>query len=94
MHDLVDIHRTNIAKAGVTLAKAIAEATTAYSASVAASEAALQVAMTRRIEAFFGAESAPPEPAVSETLARGAPAYNGLVVYPRDTIEGQTEAGG
>ena len=54
MKDLIDIHRANIAKAGVTLAERIASATADYSAEVAMSEAALAVQMDRRVEAFNG----------------------------------------
>ena len=54
MRDLVDIHRANIAKAGVTLAERIASATSDYSAEVAASEAALIISMDRRLQAFNG----------------------------------------
>lgn len=63
MRDLIDHHRDNIAKAGVALAQAISEATAEYSATVAASEGALAVAMERRVAAFHGTtEEAPPPP--------------------------------
>ena len=58
MHDLVDIHRANISRAGVALAEAIAAATAEYTASVAASEAALDVAMEKRVAAFHGIQAA------------------------------------
>ena len=58
MRDLVDIHRANIAKAGVTLAERIAAATADYSAEVAASEATLIVSMDRRLQAFNGEQLA------------------------------------
>jgi hypothetical protein len=55
--DLIDNHRANIAKAGVALAEAISVATQDYSAAVAASEAALEVAIEQRVAAFNGARA-------------------------------------
>ena len=54
MKDLIDIHRANIAKAGVALAEAVAEATTIYTLAIAASEIELEVQMERRVAAFHG----------------------------------------
>ena len=54
MQDLVDTHRANIARAGVALAEAIKTATDTYTAEVAMSEAALEVAMAARVAAFNG----------------------------------------
>lgn len=54
MNDLIDIHRANIAKAGVALAEAISVATAIYTASIAASEAALELGIERRVKQFRG----------------------------------------
>lgn len=56
MKDLIDAHRANIGQAGVKLAEAITLATTNYSADVAASEAALEVAIAKRLDAFNGVQ--------------------------------------
>lgn len=54
MNDLIDIHRANIAKAGVKLAERIAAATSDYSAEIAASEAELEVGIEARVNQFRG----------------------------------------
>ena len=54
MRDLIDAHRANIAKAGVALAEAINEATTTYTLAVAASEAALELQIEKRVAQFHG----------------------------------------
>ena len=58
MRDLIDAHRANIAKAGLALAEAINEATTAYTLAVAASEAELEVMIERRVAQFHGGDGA------------------------------------
>jgi hypothetical protein len=60
MHDLIDAHRANIAKAGLALAEAIDEATTVYTLAVASSEAELEVRMDQRFALLRG-EAAPTE---------------------------------
>ena len=98
MHDLVDLHRAAIAQAGVALAEAIATATAEYSAAVAASEAALQVAMERRIAEFKGPPSAatattataePPRPAITDVGGNVLAASDaGIVFGPDAGVEG------
>jgi hypothetical protein len=66
MRDIIDIHRSNIAKAGVELAEDIAAATLRYTATVAASEAALEVAIEQRVAAFNGAPAVAPRKLVEK----------------------------
>lgn len=66
MHDLIDKHRANIAKAGVKLAESITASTSAYSAEIAASEAELEVGIETRVQQFRG-ETPVKEPVIRFT---------------------------